>query len=164
VRPAVVPTYFRSSGSMPLIGFRLRLLRTLATIQHNFTITDSCKHFLDDNLLFDHIITILQNFSSEFLKLSGSRVLPLLELPKALRFRLPTKSQLNNQTHSTHHNNNALFRAHITLQTTPEHDQSPLASFPGCFCVSFHHWVVLPVTFFLRLFPSAPASREVTLA
>ena len=76
-----------------------------------------------------------------------------------------TKSQLNNnRSNSTQHNNAALFRAHITLQNTPEPDQRLLISLPGNFCVSFHHCVVLPVTFFLRLFPSAPASREVTLA
>jgi hypothetical protein len=102
VRPAVVPTYFRSSGSMPLIGFRLRLLRTLATIQHNSTITDSCKHFLDDNLLFDHIITILQNFSSEFLKLSGSsRCYPCLSCQK--HFASDSSPNLNSTTKPIQH-------------------------------------------------------------
>jgi hypothetical protein len=61
------------SGTDLLLGswMLLILLLTfaLATIQHSSTVAKSYKHFLDDNLLFDHIITILQNSSTEFVKL-----------------------------------------------------------------------------------------------
>jgi hypothetical protein len=90
---------------MQVIRFRLRPPRTLATIQHNSTPTTLYRSFLDDNLLLDYILTVLQNFSSEFLKFSGSRgCRSRFELLKTLRFRIPPPNLNSTTTKTIQHN------------------------------------------------------------